>query len=727
MQSTEIDLQNDNCRISENNFPKAKLKPENMLESKSLMQIAEIWKLLKEYFNNPIIIDGETLTPKLSLGSQIIHQGFMFKRGGLLSLWKQRYFCLCADSTLRVINNDGNCYWKIDLTTLPRLPKFSWDSVDCNGTIKLWCIQRNWKFMLNGKSTFEAWKIRLEHIIRKRTFEQSHILCSGYVDKKGLRNKSWKRRWCQLNRNGIFSYFKTKNGIAKGSFDLQHCSELIINKYRNGFSVVTHHPRRTWYFKTQKEADAKRWIHAIKEFCEKLVVVSSSKAEGPRLDKESEESFPTTIYRNSSVVSGLKEDNVFSKGHHRIDSSDPLKLLHLKPQSRIHLRSVVGKFRSSRHDKFNTRDKCSSVPCRKYVKNTKPETSHSNMNMEHKLQDYESVSAKGKDANVYASKLNDRLHGPGNPMEKRPSLALIYPSRFLESKRKRESLRTSLPTENDIYNLVLTQESTGIIPDMMRVTSKGQSLTSGRKGSKVDKSDKPLILLHSGMIRQKWFSESYKQLRKREWSTLEEKVRLDSESEGSAHSDSDCSQLSLQSHNYSADTISDRVDDWSYNDVLRSAFYRFAGVSPYSNTNLKMSEPDLNIFLECLGLEKHCDDLYSSLETDINGLIFIGDFMDVFLNSETCNLITNTNEYRFLVVTLIEMKNFDPSYSKRVSYCDFLNMLSDFFTEEDSPEEIFAEYDTDGVGFMHVANLFCFFHDFFDFNDDQEVDEVIFG
>jgi len=180
-------------------------------------------------------------------------------------------------------------------------------------------------------------------------------------------------------------------------------------------------------------------------------------------------------------------------------------------------------------------------------------------------------------------------------------------------------------------------------------------------------------------------------------------------------SDDDSSNVTTQTR-----SSMDDVEDWTYEDVLRSAFYRFAGVSPYSNTNLKMSKADLDMLLVCLNLQQHCDRLYDSLATDRHGLFSIEDFMDCFLNPDTFSFITTTTEYQFLVVTLMTMKNIDPSYSKRISNEDFHSLLEAFIDDRDEAEEIFQKYDTDGTGLLHVANLFCFLRDFCVLEDEED-------
>jgi len=159
--------------------------------------------------------------------------------------------------------------------------------------------------------------------------------------------------------------------------------------------------------------------------------------------------------------------------------------------------------------------------------------------------------------------------------------------------------------------------------------------------------------------------------------------------------------------------------DWTYEDVLSSAFYRFAGISPYSSTLLRMSKHDLEILLKCLHLEEHCDDIYSRMATVKSGQVPIGEFMSACLTRDIKTLIMNTIEYEFLVITLMTMKDIDPTQSKRLSRDDFYRLVDKFFDEDDA-EQIFLKYDTDGVGQLHVANLFFFLKDYFDVEDMDE-------
>jgi len=161
------------------------------------------------------------------------------------------------------------------------------------------------------------------------------------------------------------------------------------------------------------------------------------------------------------------------------------------------------------------------------------------------------------------------------------------------------------------------------------------------------------------------------------------------------------------------------MSDWTYEDVLSSAFYRFAGISPYSSTLLRMSKHDLYILLKCLHLEEHCDDIYSRMSTVRSGQIPIGEFMSACLKQDIKTLIMNSKEYDFLVITLMTMKDIDPTQSKRLSKDDFYSLVDKYFDEDDAGQ-IFLKYDTDGVGQLHVANLFFFLKDYFDV---ENVDE----
>lgn len=703
-------------------------------------RLNEMEKRLEEYFDNLRIIDKQTMTPNLGLDVAIIHQGFMSKRGGLLSQWKHRWFCLCSDATLRVIYNDGACHHMIDLTNMSRLATFKWNPTNSNGTIKLECINRNWKFMLPNKATFDNWRNHLETMIRKPMVGQSNMLCTGWIEKRGRRNKSWRRRYCELNRNGIFSYFKTKGGKAQGSFDLHHAATLSLDTQWKSFSIITHQPARTWYFKAQSQPEAEKWINVINSFSANLVVSPCEDAE----EQKNEEYLLKPLSTTRSMLNISVDDGVFSKGHHGINSRKPLCSLHLKHHSKMHLKSTCTSplklSRSPRavHDSSNARKRYTSLPCRevKNLQGFKFNSSPSEINNDISLiPERRSKSTVAKDVDLVAKGLYNS--SSAFDLTPHPSLALIYPGRFLESKRMRETQRelhlenlTSNPKENNIDKLTIfprgISSDTLTVGPLIRVTSMGQDsdLTSETGTANRAKSDLALTMLHSDSIKHQHFS-----IAKRENNlTLPYLDEKDTDSVTSVHSHSGLSQRSAQSYS-SSQALSERIEDWSYKDVLRCSFYRFAGVSPYSNTNLRMSKADLDIFLECLDLKKHCDSLYSSVETDANGLFSIGDFMDVFLNGDTCNLITATTNYKFLVVTLMSMKNIDPSYSKRIGYLDFITMLSDFFTENDEPEEIFAEYDTDGVGFMHVANLFCFFRDFFELDDEgdenMEFDEML--
>jgi len=609
------------------------------------------------------------LLPILKLGSPIVFQGWMFKRGGLLSTWKERWFCLCSDNTLRIIYNGGIARYCIDITMMLSKAQFSWN-VDV-GTIKLECIGRNWLFMVYDEKQFQGWRKHLNQVNQYPINQVSSMIMLGVLQKRGQVNKMWRKRFCQLNRNGIFLYFKcdaTGNikGKVKGHFSLYHSTVMKVDGEDERYFSI-HQPDRTWYFRANSIEDARKWRRIINRF----VVTSHVTA---LKDEPSNRNSGIPIKKNLDLLSvNSHAINEFDRSHHQINSHNPLKSLTFRKGTSLgKMLSIEKRITASPQERKEDlpADK-KSISVDQNLSHRRDRPSYSTSAINRRLLDLSSQK-NSKGASWDPAKI-------GRFQSDRDILPVNYRPDSLETARISATVGNR-PNETSL--------DWGV--RLRSVKSESSMITLSLQSDQID----PRLLFPS----DDWVEHDHLPF------DLERSV-----------SDDDSSNATLNTR-----SSMDGVDDWTYTDVLRSAFYRFAGVSPYSNTNLKMSKADLEMLLVCLNLQQHCDRLYESLATDCRGLFAIEDFMDCFLNRETCSRITKTTEYKFLVVTLMTMKNIDPSYSKRISYEDFHILLESFFDDQDETEEIFQKYDTDGGGRLHVANLFCFLRDYCVLEEDEE-------
>jgi len=618
-------------------------------------------KKLREYFGKELV-DMNKLLPTLKLDSVILFQGWMSKRGGLLSTWKERWFCLCSDNILRIIYNGGIVRYTIDVTMMVSKPQFAWNEHTGTGSIKLECIGRNWLFLVNDKEQHKAWRKHLNQVSRYNINQDSNFMMLGVLQKRGQVNKMWRKRFCRLNRNGIFLYWKcdgsgNPKGKVKGHFSLYHATKLKVDKdNKKHFSIHILQPDRIWYFKANSIEEAGGWMTSIRRFvCTSHVQPLNN------------------VHANQSSLLPAKKKltllDANSSSHHRINSKHPLKSLTVrKPLD----------FRLSGDKNVARGVAVSHEGKEEHSRNKNNISVDQNLTQRRHFPSYSSSAILKRRRYLSSQKLSNKPAWEPAKVDRLASDHYFAPVDYRADSFDMESSRA-----------LVAKNKTTLDCDVRLPSVKTEStmMTLSLQSDQID----PLLLLSD------------------DWGVQHDQVR------DIALSDDDSSNVTTQTR-----SSMDGVEDWTYEDVLRSAFYRFAGVSPYSNTNLKMSKADLDMLLVCLNLQQHCNRLYENLSTDRLGLFSIEDFMDIFLNPETFSLISTTTEYKFLVVTLMTMKNIDPSYSKRISNEDFHSLLETFIDDQDEAEEIFQKYDTDGTGLLHVANLFCFLRDFCVLEDEED-------
>jgi len=599
-------------------------------------------KKLSNYFGKELV-DTTTVTPKLKLNAKIVYQGWMFKRKRVLSNWNERWFCICEDYTLRMISNDGLNRSVIDLSTMINPPTFTWNDSAWTGTIRLESVGRNWNFMVADKEGFNIWRNLLNNASKSSCNMVSHKV--GWLEKRGLFNKGWRRRYCQLSQNGMFSYSKLKSSVKpQGHFFLNNSTILHKNSVEErNFSIEQ--PARTWFFRASSKGEAQQWCKAIRQF------VNSS-------ETQSIESRSVVILQSKSTISFDK--SVEKKSYMSINSNNSIKSLTLKndyfaiaplSQKMRNLTSLL-------------------TPCKEDYNFT---------NDSHTPSLATGINSYSKNRLSSKTPVIDKAY----KTETEESMTLEFESVKYKTKVIKTSkpcyFRTGTPKLNMSFPKCWSADS---------LVDKGFSLKQKQLHNQCEEKLSALTL------------------------SLTEQSELVNVRAPSTTHKTDISMTSLKG-----------MADWTYEDALSNAFYRFAGVSPYSNTNLRMSKADLEILLSCLQLEEHCDDFYSRMEADRLGLVSIGEFMSACLEEDIGTRITNSKEYEFLVITLMTMKDVDPTLSKRISREDFKNLVDKFFDDDDA-EQIFLKYDTDGVGQLHVANLFLFLRDCFDVEDeDEEEDE----
>ncbi|KYQ90723.1 hypothetical protein DLAC_09360 [Tieghemostelium lacteum] len=94
---------------------------------------------------------------------------------------------------------------------------------------------------------------------------QKKILKEGSINKQGGRIKTWKRRWCILNEEGLH-YYKSQNSIEKGSISIDSIMSVETDdkpqsKKKHCFKVVT--VERNYRICATDGQDRDEWVQSI--------------------------------------------------------------------------------------------------------------------------------------------------------------------------------------------------------------------------------------------------------------------------------------------------------------------------------------------------------------------------------------------------------------------------------------------------------------------------------
>jgi len=167
-----------------------------------------------------------------------------------------------------------------------------------------------------------------------------------------------------------------------------------------------------------------------------------------------------------------------------------------------------------------------------------------------------------------------------------------------------------------------------------------------------------------------------------------------------------------------------------YFDMVPQMFYRFAGVSEYSNSNTKMSKKDFEKLLKCLSLEHLLDEFLHVMPTFTensvgDGIISIEMFSDLFSTDFAQVLIESRLEYESLCSALLTMKCLDTGGLNRILFEQFKILYESLHgkkVSEDEAKAKFDHYDTGGIGFLTIVGIFKFC---LDEEDNEEASETV--
>jgi len=183
------------------------------------------------------------------------------------------------------------------------------------------------------------------------------------------------------------------------------------------------------------------------------------------------------------------------------------------------------------------------------------------------------------------------------------------------------------------------------------------------------------------------------------------------------------STQSYSSHTFQSDWSDDiqctEEDDDTlppYYKMIPQMFYRFAGISQYSNSNQLQSRNDFKQLITCLGLEQFFEDFLEwfpkpqVIKTNL-GYITFDMFCDLFSCKFAQTILESRWQYETLSSAIITMKCLDKNKSNRIEFPQFLRLYRALYGKELTVEKVsteFNKYDLDGVGLLTIVHIFNF-------------------
>jgi len=153
-----------------------------------------------------------------------------------------------------------------------------------------------------------------------------------------------------------------------------------------------------------------------------------------------------------------------------------------------------------------------------------------------------------------------------------------------------------------------------------------------------------------------------------------------------------------------------------YYQIVPQMFYRFAGISHYSNSNQLQSKNDFEQLMNCLGMEEFLDAFLiwfpkpKLVKTNF-GYITLNMFCDVFGCKFAQTILEARWEYETLCTAIMTMKCLDKKKLNRIEFHQFSKLYRALHERDVSVEKVtnvFNRYDLDGIGLLTIANIFKF-------------------
>lgn len=155
---------------------------------------------------------------------------------------------------------------------------------------------------------------------------------SGYLEKKGEKRKTWKKRWFVL-RSSKLAYYKNDKEYQLLRFidvgDIKTVASVELKKSVNTFGIVT--PKRTFYVRASSRSDMESWIEKLNEIMTQYAQSSTMTQEMAAIELANTEAPtpsatlpPSQSYVSSSAAPSLQQRRSISQ--ERTPSSNPVPI-----------------------------------------------------------------------------------------------------------------------------------------------------------------------------------------------------------------------------------------------------------------------------------------------------------------------------------------------------------------------------------------------------------------
>jgi hypothetical protein len=153
-----------------------------------------------------------------------------------------------------------------------------------------------------------------------------------------------------------------------------------------------------------------------------------------------------------------------------------------------------------------------------------------------------------------------------------------------------------------------------------------------------------------------------------------------------------------------------------YHQIVPEMFYRFAGISQYSDSTTKQSKGDFEKLLKCLAMESLLEEFLvwfpkPKLIKPGNGYISFDMFREIFFCKFAQTILEARWQYETLCTAILTMKCLDKHKLNRIEFVQFLQLYQSLYGNEVKVKDVrtvFDKYDADGIGQLTIFDMFNF-------------------